>query len=145
MRRLSVLATALFLVPVLALAAPPLRKGQKAKPEEPKKVRPAPPTLDAAQGPLAELSETLGALTLITQVCAPDLAPNPWRLRMETLLEAEGEASGAKAAMQGAFNRGFTDFATSYNRCTPSAKAADESLRREAARLSRVLTQRFGS
>lgn len=145
MKRLAVPVLFMALLGASAQAAPALRKGQKPKAEEPKKTRPAPPTLDAAQAPLSELSETLGALTLLSQLCAPDITPNPWRVRMEGLIEAEGEASGARAAMQGAFNRGFNEFATSYSRCTPSAKAADEALRREAARLSRVLTQRFGS
>jgi len=139
------LAVMLALLPALAMGAPLTRKAQKPKTEEPKKVRPAPPTPEAAQGPLSELSETMGALAVLSQLCAPDITPNPWRMRMEALVEAEGEASGAKERMQGAFNRGYADFSTSYTRCTPAAKAADEALRREAARLARVLTQRFGT
>jgi uncharacterized protein (TIGR02301 family) len=127
-----------------AQAQPP--KGKKPKPEEVKKARPGAPTPDAAMAPLSELSETLGALTLLGQLCAPTPdTPNIWRVRMEGLLEAEGEAAGASERMKGAFNRGYSDYATSYARCTPAARAATETLRREAARLARLLNQRFGS
>jgi uncharacterized protein (TIGR02301 family) len=143
-RRL-LMAVLMLALPLQALAATPARKGKKPKVEEVKKARPAPPTPDAAQGPLSELSETLGALALLSQHCTPDGTPNIWRARMEALLEAEGEPAGASARMNGAFNRGYSDFATSYSRCTPAARAAQEHLRRDAARLARVLSQRFGS
>lgn len=145
MRRALVLL--LVLLPLAAEAAPALRaKGKKApKVEEVKKVRPAPPTPMAAQGPLAELSETLGSLTRLAEVCTPEAKPNPWRARMEGLIEAEGEAAQAKTQMQGAFNRGYAEFANAYARCTPAALAAEQAQRREAARQAQAISQRFGN
>lgn len=145
MRRVLILLLAAL--PLAAQAAPVVRgKGKKApKVEEVKKLRPPPPTPMAAQQPLAELSETLGSLTRLAEVCAPDAKPNPWRARMEGLLEAEGEAAQAKAQMQGAFNRGYAEFANSYDRCTPAALAAEEAQRREAARQAQAIALRFGN
>ena len=127
-----------------AQAAPRPPKGKKPAVEAPKKALPAPPTSDAAQGPLSELSETLGGLARLSELCAPDLKPNPWRARMEGFIDAEGEASGARERMNGAFNRGYADFSTSHQRCTPAARAAEDDLRREAGRLARLINQRFG-
>lgn len=134
-------------LPLQALAATPQRKGKNAKKvEEVKKARPSAPTPDSAHAPLSELSETLGALALLSQICSPTPdAPNIWRIRMEALVESEGEPAGASERMKGAFNRGYADYSTSYTRCTPAARAAQISLRQEAARLARWLNQRFGS
>jgi uncharacterized protein (TIGR02301 family) len=107
--------------------------------------RPAAPLSTAQEKPLVELSEVMGALTFLSQLCAPGTEPNPWRRRMETLLEAEGEASGTHDRMAGAYNTGFADYATTYRQCTPAALAAQQALVREAARLARDLERRFGS
>ena len=87
----------------------------------------------------------MGALTFLSQICSPGQEPNPWRRRMETLLEAEGESSAAHDRMAGAYNTGFADYATTYRQCTPAAQAAQQALVREAARLARDLERRFGS
>jgi len=54
-------------------------------------------------------------------------------------------ASGIADRLRGAFNHGYSDYATSYRACTPSAKAAAEILTRDAARLARDIERRFGS
>lgn len=92
-----------------------------------------------------ELSEAIGALALLNQVCAPAARTNPWRVRMEDLVEAEGEASGLREKMMGAYNRGFSEYAISYRQCTDAARAARALLTRDAARLARDLERRFGS
>jgi uncharacterized protein (TIGR02301 family) len=113
--------------------------------ENPAAARPAPPVSTAQEKPLVDLSEVVGALAFLSQLCQPGATPNPWRARMEVLLEAEGEPSGAREKMAGAFNTGFADYATTYRQCTPAAEAARLALTREAARLARELERRFGS
>ncbi|WP_284178410.1 TIGR02301 family protein [Rhabdaerophilum sp. SD176] len=113
--------------------------------ENPVASRPAPPVSTAQEKPLVDLSEVVGALAFLSQLCQPGAQPNPWRARMEVLLEAEGEPSGAREKMAGAFNTGFSDYATTYRQCTPAAEAARLALTREAARLARELERRFGS
>ena len=106
---------------------------------------PPPPAPDPHHRPLTELSEIIGALVLLTEICSPASSTNPWRARMERLVAAEGEASGIADRLRGAFNHGYSDYATSYRACTPSAKAAAEILTRDAARLARDIERRFGS
>lgn len=94
--------------------------------------------------PLADLSEIIGALAFLTQICSPTTNPNPWRVRMETLLDAEGEIAGAREKMTGAYNHGFTDYSTTYRQCTDAAHTARRVLVRDAARLAREIERRFG-
>lgn len=125
-------------------AQTPQAKRKKASVETP---APAPPPSapDPHHRPLIELSEIIGALTLLTEVCAPGSTANPWRARMERLVAAEGEASGIADRLRGAFNHGYSDYATGYRSCTPSAKAAVDILTLEAARRARDIERRFGS
>lgn len=123
-------------------ARPSIRRPQG---EAPAASRVLPPVSTAQEKPLVDLSEVVGALAFLSQLCQPGATPNPWRSRMEVLLEAEGEASGAREKMAGAFNTGFADYATTYRQCTPAAEAARLALTREAARLARELERRFGS
>jgi len=128
-----------------AEAQTPHPKRKKASVETPAAPPPPPPAPDPHHRPLTELSEIIGALALLAEVCSPGSASNPWRARMERLVVAEGEASGIVDRLRGAFNHGYSDYATSYRTCTPSAKAAAEMLIRDAARLARDIERRFGS
>ncbi len=120
----------------------PRKKAPETPPPAPK---PAPVVITPQEKPLVELSEIIGALTFLAQICSPASTPNPWRVRMETLLDSEGEASGVRDKMTGAFNLGFAEYATTYRQCTDSARAARRILTRDAARLARDLERRFGS
>jgi uncharacterized protein (TIGR02301 family) len=120
---------------------PPAKKN--AAPAAPAKA--APPPANAQEKPLVDLSETIGALAFLTQICSPAASPNPWRVRMEVLIESEGDPAGARAAMTGAFNQGFTDYATTYRQCTDAARTARRVLTRDAARMARDLERRFGT
>lgn len=134
----------LVLVPD-AGAQTPQPKRKKASVETPAAPPPPPPVPDPHHRPLTELSEIIGALTLLSEVCSPGPAGNPWRARMERLIAAEGEASGIADRLRGAFNHGYSDYATSYRTCTRSARTAAEVLTRDAARLARDIERRFGS
>lgn len=107
------------------------------------KLPPAP--ANAQEKPLLDLSEAMGGLAFLTQICSPATSPNPWRVRMETLIDSEGDNAGARDKMTGAYNQGFSDYATTYRQCTDAARAARRVLTRDAARLARDLERRFGS
>ena len=124
-------------------ARPALRK--KAVETPPPTPKLPPPPANAQEKPLLELSEAIGGLTFLSEICTPAANPNPWRLRMEALLDSEGESSGARDKMTGAFNHGFSDYSTTYRQCTDAARAARRVLTRDAARLARDIERRFGS
>ena len=151
MRTSPALHTLFVAASLTALVAAPQALGQgaavrKKKPAvEAPAAPPPPPAPDPHHRPLTELSEIIGALVLLTEICSPASSTNPWRARMERLVAAEGEASGIADRLRGAFNHGYSDYATSYRACTPSAKAAAEILTRDAARLARDIERRFGS
>lgn len=105
----------------------------------------APQPENPQQKPLLDLSELIGGLAFITEICSPGSAVNPWRARMETLLDAEGEASGLRARMTGAFNQGYADYSTTYRQCTEAARAVQRLMLRDAGRLAREIERRFGS
>lgn len=128
-----------------AVPARPRPSVRRTTPDAPGTTAAKPLLSTAQEKPLVEISEVVGALAFLSQLCSPGVMPNPWRSRMEALLEAEGEASGAKEQMAGAFNTGYADYATTYRQCTPAAQAATQALAREAARLARDLERRFGS
>jgi uncharacterized protein (TIGR02301 family) len=119
---------------------------RKKPPVEKPTPAPAPvPAVNPHHKPLIDLSEMIGALAFLADICSPGAGLNPWRIRMETLLETEGEASGIRDRLTGAFNQGYADYSTSYRQCTPSARAAQRLLTRDAARGARDIERRFGS
>lgn len=118
---------------------PPKRAPEPVAPATPAKPAPQ-PGLDR---PLLELSEAIGSLAFLGQLCAKNEG-EAWRIRMEGLIESEGEPAGLAETMRGAYNRGFAAFSTSYRQCTPAAKAARELIVQDAARLAEALQQRFG-
>lgn len=151
-RHRSVLASLMLML--VADAAIAQQQPQRARPVQRKKptteaVAPAPkpllPSANAQERPLLELSEAMGGLAFLTQICSPASNPNPWLIRMEALVNSEGDNSGAREKMTGAYNHGFSDYATTYRQCTDAARAARKVLTRDAARLARDLERRFGT
>lgn len=125
----------------LAQQAQPRR--QPAVPAQP--APPPRPILPAEyERPILELSETMGSLAFLTTLCRPGPGQNPWRRRMEELVESEGSANANREKLMGAYNLGFSAFSTTYRQCTDAARAARSVLVREAARLARDIERRYG-
>jgi uncharacterized protein (TIGR02301 family) len=145
MRRIAALALA------LALAAPPaLGQSRTAAP----RAAPKPPEKEAAPAPppdlptpydrdLMRLSEIVGALAFLRELCASPDAPE-WKARMNALIEAEGTTPGRRERLAGAYNRGFRGYALTYRVCTPAAVEASSRFVAEGERLSQSLAGRFG-
>lgn len=116
---------------------------QPAAPAQP--AAPPRPVLPAEyERPILELSETMGSLAFLTMLCRPAPGQNPWRRRMEELVDSEGNANANREKLMGAYNQGYSAFSTTYRQCTDAARAARSVLVREAARLARDIERRYG-
>jgi uncharacterized protein (TIGR02301 family) len=96
------------------------------------------------QGQLVRLSELLGALTFLRDLC-PEKDGAEWRDRMSALLEAEAPSGPRRDAYVAAFNRGFHGYELTYRACTENARGASARFLDEAAKISRDVSYRFGS
>jgi uncharacterized protein (TIGR02301 family) len=141
MRRvLAVAALAL-----LAAAPAPAQTRAPAKPAVPK-AEPAPPPPAPPppyEAPMLRLSELLGALAFLRDLCGEGDG-EAWRAKMQQLVDVEGAAPESKARLAGAFNRGFRGYELTYRACTPAARTAIQRYLVEGGRLSRELSQRWG-
>jgi uncharacterized protein (TIGR02301 family) len=115
-----------------------------AKPEtkagEPAAEAPPPPY----EGQMLRLSEVMGALVFLRDLCG-DKDAEDWRGKMSALLDAEAPNGPRRAQYVAAFNRGFRGYELTYRVCTANAKVATARYLDEAAKISRDITYRFGS
>jgi uncharacterized protein (TIGR02301 family) len=102
----------------------------------------APPAPYQAQ--LVRLSEVLGALTFLRDLC-PEKDGAEWRDKMSALLEAEAPSGPRRESYVAAFNRGFHGYELTYRACTENARGASARFLDEAAKISRDVSYRFGS
>lgn len=107
---------------------------------------PAQPTPGAAppyEADLLRLSEILGAVHYLRQLCKADEG-DVWRDQMEKLLDTETSDETRRSRMVDRFNRGYDSYKSVYLSCT---SAATESTRRyldEGARIAAEITARYG-
>jgi uncharacterized protein (TIGR02301 family) len=94
---------------------------------------------------LARLSEIIGAVHYLRNLCKADAEPE-WRQSLQQLLDAEtGTEPKRRARMTAAYNRGYRSFASVYTSCTPAAVRAEQNYRNEGATLATEITARFGN
>lgn len=118
--------------------ARPAPKPAEKEPPPPPVEQPTPYDRD-----LMRLSEIVGALSFLRELCAsPDAAQ--WPARMKALIEAEGVTAGRRDRLAGAYNRGYRGYALTYRICTPAAQEAAGRYLVEGERLSHGLAGRFG-
>ncbi len=140
MRRLG--AACLLLLAVHAAAVAQTRKPPPPAPPAPEPAPVAPPPYETR---LLRLSEILGALAHLTDVCGARDAPQ-WRVKMQALLDAEGARNPAeKERLAGAYNRGFRGYALSYRSCTPNAEAVIGRFLDEGGKIADDVVNRFGA
>lgn len=109
-------------------------KDARAEPEAP------PPPYEPQ---LLRLSEIMGALAFLRPLCGGDDGSD-WRRRMQSLIEAEATSTSRKERLAGAYNKGYTEFAQNYRRCTPAAAVLIHRYADEGGKLTRELSARFG-
>jgi uncharacterized protein (TIGR02301 family) len=142
--------------PPSASAAPIPRKAAKAKTKkQAKPQQPAGPQQNAAtpppEGPpppyepqLLRLSEILGALTFLRDLCG-EQDGEEWRAKMSTLLDAEAKAGQRRAKLAGAFNRGFHGYEITYRSCTDNARSAIVRYLDEGGKIAHDIAYRYGA
>lgn len=139
------------LLGIVSGAQPSLAAGKLHRPSRRPVVaaKPAPPPLVPTEPvpPLYEpqllrLSELVGALTYLRDLCnAGD--GNVWRAKMAMIIEAEATTPTRREKLAGAFNKGFRDYEITYRTCTPNADAIIARYLDEGGRLAHEIGNRY--
>ncbi len=161
LRRARAVVAVVLLASGLSAAGPSMaqrvdrhaRPGKQAagRPAQDKPILP-PPGPTPARAPPAEtkpydpqimrLSEILGALTYLRDLCG-DADASQWRARMQALLDAEGTPPSRRDRLAGAYNRGIEGYSLSYRICTPNAHAVIERFLAEGGRIAKAVENRY--
>ncbi|MBW8322255.1 MAG: TIGR02301 family protein [Rhizobium sp.] len=145
MRATGSFATAVFALALFALG-PASAMAQSA--DAPATQEPVPETAEKPapyDDKLARLSEILGAVHYLRNLCNKDGEPG-WREAMQALIDAETASEPKRRArMVAAYNRGYRSFASVYTTCTTSAVAAEGLYRNEGATLAVEIAARYGN
>lgn len=121
----------------------PARSATKPQEKEKEPPPPAEPPPAPYDRDLLRLSEIVGALAFLRNLCtAPDAAE--WPARMKAILETEGVTQSRRDRLAGAYNRGFRGYSLTYRVCTPAAGEAARRYIAEGERLSHAIAGRFG-
>ena len=103
----------------------------------------APPAETKPYDPqLMRLSEILGALTYLRDLCG-DADADQWRARMQSLLDAEGTPPSRKDRLAGAYNKGIEGYSLSYRTCTANAHAVIERFLVEGGQIAKAVENRY--
>jgi uncharacterized protein (TIGR02301 family) len=147
-------------VPLLAalLLSPAARAQEAPNPELPPgtetpSVPPAPDASEAAppqqageppyEGQLLRLSEILGAVYYLRQLCDSDEGPL-WRDQMQALIDTEHPNPIRRARFVDRFNRGYESYRSVYRSCTTAAATAIDRYMDEGVKIARDITARYG-
>ena len=101
---------------------------------------PAPP---AYQADLLRLSEILGAVQFLRELCGTDEGAL-WRDQTQALIDAEQPDAEVRARMIDRFNRGYESYRSVYRVCTESARLAVDGYLQEGAQLAAEVAARYG-
>jgi uncharacterized protein (TIGR02301 family) len=112
---------------------------------------PGPATTPAAEEPappyepqLLRLSELLGALTYLQDLCG-GASGQIWRDKMTALMDAETQNEVRRERLAGAYNRGFKGYELNYRQCTPNAQAIITRFLDESGKIARDVSHRYGT
>ena len=123
----------------LAQSAPAVKPAPKPTPT-PSPTRIAPPPYEAD---LLRLSELMGALAYLRDLCHDGDGPE-FRRRIAGLIEADPRPQEQKDQLAGAFNRGFDGYRLTYRLCTANAEATIAAYLSETQRLAKAMATRYG-
>lgn len=143
----AVLMAVLMAVPDAGLAQQSRGGSARSAPKPIEKEKEPPPPAEPPPAPydrdLLRLSEVIGSLAFLRDLCGAADAPE-WPARMKALIEAEGVTPGRRDRLAGAYNRGYRGYSLTYRVCTPAATEAAARYVTEGERLSYALASRFG-
>ena len=89
---------------------------------------------------LLELSEILGAMHYLQQICER-YDTRVWRDQMITLMKVEKARGERKSRMTEAFNRGYSKNQDWFSSCTPGANVKVDQFTREGSTLTTWLSE----
>jgi len=119
----------------------------RAQPQPPAQA-PAPPPPPPASAPydreLQRLSEILGSLHFLRDICGSNEGQK-WRNEAQALIDAEAPGGERRDKLVASFNRGYRAFQQSYRSCTPAADFAIRRYLEEGARIAREITARYAN
>jgi uncharacterized protein (TIGR02301 family) len=95
----------------------------------------APPDNKPYDDRLFRLSEILGAVHYLRELCGADEG-QLWRERMSELVKSEGSSALRRAKLTRSFNKGYRSYSRTYNTCSPSAQSAINRFLTEGAQLA---------
>lgn len=131
----------IFLLPVLLLSA----MTASAFAQTPMQLAPVEAAATPYDKQLARLSEILGTVTYLRNLCSERPEPQ-WRAAMEKLLTVDaGSEPARKQQLTAAYNRGYRAFGALHTACTEAARKTDREYRAEGATLIKEMTNRFGN
>ncbi len=102
-----------------------------------------PPPAPAYQADLLRLSEILGAVQFLRELCATEEGAL-WRDQMQALIDTEQPDAETRARMIDRFNRGYESYRSVYRVCTDSARLAVDRYLQEGAAIAAEVTARYG-
>jgi uncharacterized protein (TIGR02301 family) len=95
-------------------------------------------------GDLQRLSEILGALHYLREICGAGEGQK-WRRELQTLMDSEVPSGPRRDRMIARFNLGYRGFQQTYRTCTPAADVAIRRYLSEGSKISRDLTARYAN
>ncbi len=101
------------------------------------------PATPGYQADLLRLSEILGAVQFLRELCHTDEG-SLWRDQMQGLIDAEQPDAETRARMIDRFNRGYESYRSVYRVCTNSARLAVDRYLQEGAEIAAEVTARYG-
>lgn len=104
----------------------------------------APGGRPAYEGDLQRLSEILGALHYLRDLCGAREGM-AWRNEMQALVDAEAPSGERRERLIASFNRGYRGFQQTYRSCTPAADYAIRRYLEEGSRIARDITARYAN
>ncbi len=104
----------------------------------------APPAALPYEADMLRLSEILGALHYLKQLCDRGQT-SAWRDEMQALLDAEQPDALRRARMVDRFNHGYESYRSVYRDCTPAAELAARRYLDEGQKLAADIGQHYGA
>jgi uncharacterized protein (TIGR02301 family) len=127
----------------IVLAGSAAAQQQRSAPPPKAPEAPPPETPLAYEPQLLRLSETLGVIAYMSQLCG-ESGVEAWRQRAEQLIEAEGATPARKERLAGAYNRGYAGHQAMHRGCGDRARAVIERKLKEARDIAQDISNRFG-
>jgi len=106
--------------------------------------QPAAPARAPYESELQRLSEILGALHYLRELCGAREG-QAWRNEMQALVDAEAPSGERRERLIASFNLGYRGFQQTYRTCTPAANFAIRRYLEEGAKIARDVTARYAN